>query len=112
MNNKGIAFILSAPSGTGKTTTCKLLRKKLPKLKFSVSHTTRAIRDGETEGVDYHFIPQKEFEEKIDRDEFLEWAKVHNQYYGTAFETVDRHRQKGEDLLLELDVQGVQSLRK
>ena len=111
MKNKGIVFILSAPSGTGKTTACKLLRKKLPELKFSISHTTRSIREGEVEGVDYHFIPQKEFQEKIERGDFLEWAKVHSQYYGTTFETVDRHRQNGDDLLLELDVQGAQTLR-
>ncbi|HJN99732.1 MAG TPA: guanylate kinase [Nitrospinaceae bacterium] len=111
MNSKGVVFILSAASGTGKTTTCKLLKQKLPELKFSVSHTTREARCGESEGVDYYFIPQKDFEEKIKRNEFLEWANVHNQYYGTAFETVERHRQNGEDLLIELDVQGAHSLR-
>ena len=111
MKSKGIIFILSAPSGTGKTTTCKILKQKLPELKFSVSHTTREARSGESEGEDYFYIPQKDFEDKIKRDEFLEWAKVHKQYYGTAFETIDRHRQNGEDILIELDVQGAKSLR-
>ena len=111
METSGIVFILSAPSGTGKTTTCRLLKQKLPGLKFSVSYTTREARNGETEGVDYHFIPQKDFEKKIERGEFLEWAKIHKQCYGTAFDTVDRHRKNGDDILIELDVQGAKSLR-
>ena len=107
----GIPFILSAPSGTGKTTVCKILREKFPELKFSVSHTTRPIRPNEVEGKDYYFISAEEFEKKIGQGEFLEWAKVHNNYYGTTFETVNDFRQCGYDLLLDLDVQGVQSLR-
>jgi len=89
MQSNGIIFILSAPSGTGKSTICKLLIQKLPDLKFSTSHTTREPRNGEVEGVDYHFISKKEFEEKIERGEFLEWAKVFKNYYGTAFESVE-----------------------
>ncbi len=77
---KGFAIILSAPSGTGKTTTCKFLRERLPDLKFAVSHTTRTIRNGEKEGVDYIFISQKEFEDKIRNKDFLEWARVHDFY--------------------------------
>lgn len=111
METTGIVFILSAPSGTGKTTTCRLLKQRLPGLKFCVSHTTREARNGETEGVDYYFIPQKDFEKKIERGKFLEWAKIHKKYYGTAFDTVDRHRKNGEDVLIEIDVQGAQSLR-
>jgi len=88
-----------------------LLKQKLPDLKFSISHTTREPRDGEADGTDYHFISQKEFEKKITRGEFLEWAKVHKKCYGTTFESADRHRQNGEDVLIELDVQGAQSLR-
>jgi len=111
MQSNGIIFILSAPSGTGKTTICKLLIQKLPDLKFSISHTTREPRNGEVEGTDYHFTSKKEFEEKIERGEFLEWAKVFKNYYGTAFESVDRHHLNGDDVLIELDVQGAQSLR-
>ena len=111
MQSNGIIFILSAPSGTGKTTICKLLVQKLPDLKFSISHTTREPRNGEVEGIDYHFTSEKEFEEKIERGEFLEWAKVFKNYYGTAFESVDRHHLNGDDVLIELDVQGAQSLR-
>ena len=111
MQSNGIIFILSAPSGTGKTTVCKLLKQKLPDLKFSVSHTTREPRDGETEGTAYHFISQKEFEKKIERGEFLEWAKIFKNYYGTTFESVDCHLKNLKDVLIELDVQGAQSLR-
>ena len=111
MQSNGIIFILSAPSGAGKTTVCKLLKQKLPNLKFSISHTSREPRAGEVEGTDYHFITQKEFEKKIKDGEFLEWAKVFKNYYGTASESVDHHLIKGEDVLIELDVQGAQSLR-
>jgi len=111
MQSNGIIFILSAPSGTGKTTICKLLIQKLPDLKFSISHTTREPRNGEVEGIDYHFTSKKKFEEKIERGEFLEWAKVFKNYYGTAFESVDRHHLNGDDVIIELDVQGAQSLR-
>ena len=65
METSGIVFILSAPSGTGKTTICRLLKQRLPELKFSVSHTTREVRNGETEGIDYHFISQSDFEKPI-----------------------------------------------
>jgi guanylate kinase len=108
---KGFALILSAPSGTGKTTTCRILRKKLPELKISVSHTTRKIRKGEQEGLDYTFISQQEFEEKIKSKDFLEWAQVHNFYYGTSFQAADTSLENGHDTLLELDIQGVKSLR-
>ena len=111
MQSKGIVFILSAPSGAGKTTICKLLKQKLPNLKISISHTSREPRAGEVEGSDYHFINQKEFKKKIKDGAFLEWAKVFKNYYGTASESVDRHLIKGEDVLIELDVQGAQSLR-
>jgi guanylate kinase len=109
---EGMAIILSAPSGTGKTTTCKLLRKRLPDLKIAVSHTTRTIRDGEKDGVDYTFISQKEFENKTKNNEFLEWANVHNCYYGTSIQSVETSLKSGHDTLLEIDVQGVESLRK
>jgi guanylate kinase len=109
---EGMAIILSAPSGTGKTTTCNLLRKKLPDLKIAISHTTRKIRDGEKDGEDYIFLSQEEFENKIENNEFLEWAKVHSFYYGTSFQSIDTTLKGGHDTLLELDVQGVEALRK
>ena len=112
MNKAGLPIIISAPSGTGKTTTCKRLKERLPAIKIAISHTTRKIRDGELEGVDYYFISNKEFEAKREKSQFLEWAQVHTEYYGTSFETIEKHRQKGFDILLELDIQGVNSLRK
>jgi guanylate kinase len=108
---KGFALILSAPSGTGKTTTCRILREKLPDLKIAVSHTTRKIRKGEKEGLDYTFISQQEFEEKIKSKDFLEWAQVHNFYYGTSFQAADTSLESGHDTLFELDIQGVEALR-
>ena len=112
MQPSGIKFIISAPSGTGKTTVCKILKQKLPKLKFSISHTTREPRDSETDGIDYHFISEENFEDKIKHDKFIEWAKVYQYYYGTAFESIDSHKKNGDDVLIELDVQGAKSLRK
>ena len=111
MKKVGLPIIISAPSGTGKTTTCKRLKQRLPNLKIATSHTTRKIRKGECEGVDYFFISKEEFESKKNNNDFLEWAKVHTEYYGTSFESLDKHRQNGFDILLELDIQGVKSLR-
>lgn len=112
MKNEGLPIIISAPSGTGKTTTCKLLKERLPNLKIATSHTTRKIREGEWQGVDYFFISKEEFESKKANNDFLEWAQVHTEYYGTSFESIEKHQQKGFDILLELDVQGVETLRK
>ena len=111
MKKVGLPIIISAPSGTGKTTTCKRLKQRLPNLKIATSHTTRKIRKDETQGVDYFFISKEEFESKKNNNDFLEWAKVHREYYGTSFEALEKHRQNGFDILLELDIQGVNSLR-
>lgn len=109
--NKSVLIVFSAPSGTGKTTVCSLLETHHPELKFSVSHTTRASRPTEQNGVHYHFVSKEEFLGMRKAGEFLEWAQVHNEYYGTARKMVDEHRQRGEDLILELDVQGAASVR-
>ena len=109
---KGFAIILSAPSGTGKTTLIKLLREKLPDLKFATSHTTREIRDGEKDGKDYFFTTKEDFENRIKNNEFLEWAEVHGSYYGTSLQSSEKHLEKGYNNIIELDVQGVKSLRK
>jgi guanylate kinase len=111
MAQKGLPIIISAPSGAGKTTLCQALKKRLPDLNFSVSHTTRPPRENEQDGVDYHFITKKKFLEMTDRDEFLEWAQIHDNYYGTARKNITDTLQKGKDLVLELDVQGVETLR-
>lgn len=111
MTQKGLPIIISAPSGTGKTTTCKRLIQEMPDLRIATSHTTRKIREGETNGKDYFFISKNEFETKRDNKDFLEWAKVHTEYYGTSFESIEKPQKEGFDILLELDVQGVDSLR-
>lgn len=111
MTQEGLPIIISAPSGTGKTTLCQSLKKRLPDLSFSVSHTTRPPRKNERDGVDYHFIAKEKFLVMTDNGEFLEWAKIHDNYYGTALKNIESTLKKGKDLVLELDVQGVESLR-
>ena len=108
---EGIALVLSAPSGTGKTTLCHRLMEKLPDLKFTVSHTTRPPREGEIDGEDYFFISETEFNTMRDRGDFLEWAQINRNFYGTAFGSVKASHKMGQDFILELDVQGAESLR-
>ncbi|MGP0629469.1 guanylate kinase [Nitrospina sp. 32_T5] len=110
--NKSLLIVLSAPSGTGKTTICNRLREVRPEIKFSVSHTTRPPRQNERDGIDYHFINGERFEAMQKEGEFLESAWVHNHFYGTAHSTLIAHRDRGEDLILELDPQGAASIRK
>jgi guanylate kinase len=106
----GILFILSAPSGAGKSSLLKAIRSNADFL-FSVSCTTRAPRPGEREGVDYYFISREEFERRIEDGEFLEYAFVHGNYYGTLREKVMRELVAGRDVLLEIDVQGAATVR-
>jgi guanylate kinase len=103
---RGNLFILSGPAGAGKGTLRKILFTEMPDLVFSVSCTTRERRAGETDGRDYYYISRGEFEEMIGRDEFLEWAEVHGNYYGTRKSDVKRVLDEGSDILLEIDVQG------
>lgn len=107
----GIPFVLSAPSGAGKTTVCGHLRTLLPKLRFSISHTTRPPRPAENHGTDYFFVSREVFEKKIASGEMLEWARVFDHYYGTTRATVDAAIQDGADILIEIDVQGARTLR-
>jgi len=109
---EGIVLILSAPSGTGKTTICHRLMLKLPELTFNISHTTRPPREHEIDGEDYFFISEKEFHTMKERGDFLEWATINDNFYGTAFESIKKSREKGHDVLLELDVQGAESLHR
>ncbi|MFV0437176.1 MAG: guanylate kinase [Desulfopila sp.] len=111
MINNGIVFILSAPSGTGKTTILKGVMARLPGLNFSVSHTTRAPRHGERHGKDYFFVDKDTFEAMITAGAFVEWAKVHDNYYGTSIEAVANRVENGEDVILDIDVQGAAILR-
>ena len=109
---QGILFVISAPSGTGKTTLCENLRAT-PDFIYSVSCTTRPPRPGEQDGVDYHFLSREDFLQRIDRGEMLEYALVHgNNYYGTLKATVKEALDHGTDVLLDIDVQGAATIRK
>jgi guanylate kinase len=105
-------FIISAPSGGGKTTLCLKVRKQFPDMLYSVSYTTRKPRQGEQDGVDYHFIGKNEFKARIEDGKWAEWALVHGNYYGTATAFLDEGLIAGHDILLDLDVQGTRQLRK
>jgi guanylate kinase len=102
----GILFIISAPSGSGKSTLVAQLRSLVEGLDFSVSYTTRAPRGSETDGREYHFTTRGDFEQKIAEGEFLEWAEVFGNYYGTAVSALRHAESLGKDLLLDIDVQG------
>lgn len=102
----GILFIISAPSGSGKSTLVAGVRSLVAGLEFSVSYTTRPPRGSEVDGEAYHFTTRENFEAMIARDEFLEWAEVFGNYYGTARSALDQARQHNHDLLLDIDVQG------
>lgn len=106
----GILFVVSAPSGAGKTTLCDALRQT-PDFVYSVSSTTRAPRAGEIEGEDYHFVSEPEFLERLAAGEFLEYAQVHGQYYGTLRNPIRSNLQNGVDVLIDVDVQGAASIR-
>jgi guanylate kinase len=109
----GILFIISAPSGSGKSTLVSQLRTLVEGLDFSVSYTTRAPRGSEEDGREYHFTTRERFERMIAAGEFLEWAEVFGNYYGTAVSALDHAKRVGKDLLLDIDVQGaVQVMKK
>lgn len=112
MKRKGLLFIISAPSGAGKTSLFKKVIKKIENIKASVSHTTRSSRPNERDGVDYHFIKQEEFQDKIKRGEFIEWAEVHGNLYGTSVENLKIIQDSGLDLILVIDIQGAEKIRK
>jgi guanylate kinase len=104
-------FIISAPSGSGKSTLVARLMRNVENLMFSISYTTRAPRGQERDGESYHFISRGEFEQRIGRDEFLEYANVFGNYYGTHCSILDQARAVGKDLLLDIDVQGARQLK-
>ncbi len=106
----GILFIISAPSGSGKSTLVNQLRSLVEGLDFSISYTTRAPRGSETDGREYHFTTRAEFERMVAADEFLEWAEVFGNYYGTARSALEHARAEGKDLLLDIDVQGAMQM--
>ncbi|MCX7823533.1 MAG: guanylate kinase [Syntrophobacterales bacterium] len=111
IRNLGTLFIISAPSGTGKTTLLREIRLKVPKIRFSVSFTTRKPREGEEDGRDYFFISREEFLKGIREDRFAEWAYVHDNYYGTDGYMIDNWLSEGFDVLLDIDVQGARTIK-
>ncbi len=112
---KGTLFIVSAPSGAGKSSLISALLERFnldDSLRLSVSHTTRQMRPGETDHVSYHFVSQEEFKELIDRNAFYEYANVFGNYYGTSREIVEKWLDEGHDVLLDIDWQGARQIRK
>lgn len=101
----GNLYVVSGPSGAGKSTICRLVRKRM-NINLATSATTRIPRMGEKNGVDYYFLTKEEFEKKIENKEFLEHAKVHDNYYGTLKSEVKARLENGENVILEIDVQG------
>lgn len=108
---RGTPFVVSAPSGTGKTSVCRAVVARDPGIDFSVSHTTRKPRSHEREGVDYHFVTVEEFRAMVDRDAFVEHAEYGGNLYGTSWQALDDPLQRGRDLLLEIEVQGARQIR-
>jgi guanylate kinase len=109
--SRGLLFIVSAPSGAGKTTLVERLVEETPHLKMSRSYTSRAARQGETDGVDYNFVRRDRFEAMIAAGEFLEWAEVFGNLYGTCAADTDRMLAAGDDVVLVIDVQGARKVR-
>jgi guanylate kinase len=109
---EGILFVVSGASGTGKSTLCRALLKTFPSLRFSISHTTRPRRPGEREGRDYYFVSPGEFQKMIDRGDFVEWAKIYGNWYGTSKRMLHQAWLEGRDVILDIDVQGARQLRK
>ncbi len=109
---KGIIFVVSAPSGAGKTSLCRELVDSFDDLRQSISFATRERRGEEVDGVDYHFVSPETFRDMIDRQQFAEWAEVHGNYYGTLLQTLEDAAENGVDLLLDIDCQGAAQIRK
>lgn len=108
---RGSLFVISAPSGAGKTTLCQKLREVVSDLEFSVSYTTRKPRAGEIDGVHYIFVDEDEFREMIAEGEFVEWAQVHGNFYGTSRRRIEDTINEGFDMLLDIDVQGGRQIK-
>ncbi|MEL7646963.1 MAG: guanylate kinase [Sedimentibacter sp.] len=110
--DNGLLVVISGPSGAGKGTICARLKEEFSELKVSVSATTRKPREGEVEGISYYFLKEEDFIKKINDDEFLEYAKVYGNYYGTPKQEVFRQLEEGNDIILEIDIQGALQVKK
>lgn len=107
---KKLLFVVSGPSGVGKSTLCRNMVKTIPGIRLSVSYTTRKPRKGELDGKEYRFISKDEFQGKIQREEFVEWAEVYGQFYGTPWSELDQESGSRPDLLLDIDIQGARQV--
>jgi guanylate kinase len=105
-------IVISGPSGSGKTTLIRMLLKEHPDIIFSVSHTTRGPRDKEHDGREYYFINEEKFLRMVDEDAFVEWARVHDQYYGTSFQEIESKASGSKFMVLDIDVQGAKIIRR
>jgi len=112
MKNKGMIIIVSAPSGAGKTSICDALIKSDKNIVYSVSTTTRNPRKGEKNGREYFFVSDNEFKNMVKKKMFVEWAKVHDHFYGTSKKVLEQTLSKGKDILLDIDVQGAVKIKK
>jgi len=112
LSTKGLLVIISGPSGVGKGTVCSYLRKQHPQLAYSISVTTRKARQGERDGINYYFISQEEFTQKKENEDFLEWAEVYGNFYGTPRLEVEKNLTQGKDVILEIDIQGALKVKK
>jgi guanylate kinase len=108
----GRLYVISAPSGTGKTTILKRVMEKFPQMEFSVSYTTRPPRPDEQEGIDYHFVSREAFQEMIQAGAFAEWTEAHGNYYGTSRDFLDDCLDRGVDVILDIDTQGAEQIQK
>lgn len=108
----GLLLVLSAPSGAGKTTLARMIEKQFPEAEFSVSYTTRAPRGQEQHGKDYHFIDPLTFQQMIDRNEFVEWAEVHGNFYGSSKQVIDHSLRPGGIGVFDIDVQGGSAIKR
>jgi guanylate kinase len=108
--SQGLIYILSGPSGVGKTTLRRRILSRYQEMVYSVSHTTRRPRPGEKEGTDYYFIEKTGFEEGIKQNQWAEWAQVHDNYYGTSADFINQVINRGQDILLDIDVKGTQQI--
>jgi len=109
---KGLLIVISGASGTGKGTVCNRLLKEVPDMNYSISATTRQPREGEKDGVNYYFYTKEEFQKMVNEGGFLEWAEIYGNFYGTPLKKIEERLNLGEDILLEIDVQGALNVMK